>query len=153
MKPDYLSPQEEQGLRAELKARVDALYLQYIFPVLATVRAGEDPEAVRFEAELLAAARDTGVRIRRYMVPADTEQDQIARLIREINGDRLLSALVLIQPLPADYDREALAALTAPEKDVTGENPGSPCRSRVETPLNPTRIMGRVIDAAERSAR
>ena len=34
------------ALQAELKARVDSLYLEYIFPVLATVRVGDDPGAI-----------------------------------------------------------------------------------------------------------
>jgi methylenetetrahydrofolate dehydrogenase (NADP+)/methenyltetrahydrofolate cyclohydrolase len=109
-------------LQAELKARVDKLYLEYIFPVLATVRVGEDPGAISYENGLLKAARMTGVRVRRYMFPADTAQADIETLIRQINADPLLSGLLLLRPFPESYDEDALTALIKPEKDVDCAN-------------------------------
>ena len=107
-----------KALQAELKQRVDALYLEYVFPVLATVRVGEDPGAISYETGLLRAAKATGVRVRRYIVPADTEQAEIARLIEQINADPLLSALLLLRPLPEGWDEDALTGIIAPEKDI-----------------------------------
>ena len=109
-------------LQAELKARVDALYLEYVFPVLATVRVGEDAAAVSYETGMLKAARATGVRVRRYILPADVSQTDVAQLIREINADRLLSGLLLLRPLPEHMDEDALTALIQPEKDVDCAN-------------------------------
>ena len=120
-----------------LKDRVDALYLEYVFPVLATLRLGEAPEAAACEAELLEAARVVGIRVRRYIMPEDLSQEDVDRLVREIRADRLLSAL-LILPLPAHLDREALASL-AGEKYLEA----APCAE----------LLSRVADAAERSAR
>ena len=111
-----------KALQAELKARVDALYLKYVFPVLATVRVGEDPSAISYENGLLRAAKATGVIVRRYIVPADTEQEEIARLIGQINEDPLLSGLLLLRPFPEGYDEEALTGLVAAEKDVDNVN-------------------------------
>ena len=122
-----------------LKARVDALYLEYIFPVLATVRLGEAPEALRLEAELLAAAKAAGVIVRRYILPAELSQQELEPLIRQINGDRLLSALLLVPPLPAHLDAAALQAMVAPEKALVAASPAE--------------LIDRVIDAAERGAR
>ncbi|MBQ6160167.1 MAG: bifunctional 5,10-methylenetetrahydrofolate dehydrogenase/5,10-methenyltetrahydrofolate cyclohydrolase [Oscillospiraceae bacterium] len=109
-------------LQAELKARVDALYLEYVFPVLATVRVGEDAAAVSYETGMLKAAKATGVRVRRYILPADVSQTDVAQLIREINADRLLSGLLLLRPLPEHMDEDALTALIQPEKDVDCAN-------------------------------
>ena len=107
-----------KALQAELKARVDGLYLKYVFPVLATVRVGEDPSAVSYENGLLRAAKATGVRVRRYIVPADTEQTEIVKLIEQINADPLLSALLLLRPLPEGWDEDALTGLIDPAKDI-----------------------------------
>ncbi|MBQ1411352.1 MAG: bifunctional 5,10-methylene-tetrahydrofolate dehydrogenase/5,10-methylene-tetrahydrofolate cyclohydrolase [Oscillospiraceae bacterium] len=109
-------------LRAELKARVEALKLEYIFPVLATIRVGEDPAAISYENGLLRAANATGVIVRRYILPSDTEQADVAQLIREINADPLLSGLLVLRPLPDPYDEDALTALIKPEKDVDCAN-------------------------------
>ena len=124
---------------AALKARVDALYLAYIFPVLATLRLGEDPAAAAYEAELLAAAKAAGVRVRRYIMPEDLTFEEIAQLIREINADFLLTALLVLRPLPRALDEAGLLALVAPEKALDP----APCETLLE----------RVIDAAERKAR
>ncbi len=107
-----------QELQAELKARVDALHLEYIFPVLATVRVGEDPAAISYENGLLQAAKATGVIVRRYILPGDTLQADIEPLVRQINEDPLLSGLLLLRPFPEGYDEDALTAMVKPEKDV-----------------------------------
>ena len=111
-----------RALQAELKNRVDALYLEYIFPVLATIRVGEDPAAVSYETGMLKAAKATGVRVRRYILPADVTQDDVAQLIREINRDSLLSGLLLLRPLPETMSEEALTSLIDPKKDVDCAN-------------------------------
>ena len=66
----------------------------------------EDPAAISYENGLLRAAKATGVRVRRYIVPADTEQTEIVKLIEQINADPLLSALLLLRPLPEGWDED-----------------------------------------------
>jgi len=118
----------------QLKARVDALYLEYVFPVLATLRLGEDPAAVEYENELLAAAKAAGIRVRRYIMPADLSFDELAQLIREINADFLLSAFLLLEPLPAQLDAAELKALVDPRKALE--------------PAPAAELLARVVDAA-----
>ncbi len=134
-----MSIEQRDARLAGLKARVDALYVEYIFPVLATVRVGEDAEAVRYEAELRDAAEAAGVILRRYILPADTEQTDIEGLIRQINADSLLSALLLVQPLPARMDAASLRTQIDPKKTVDADT----CEL----------LLQHVIDAAERNAR
>ena len=106
------------ALQQALKARSQKLYLDYVFPVLATVRVGESKDAVSYEKGLLKAAKATGVRVRRYILPEDVSEQDVAGLIAQINADPLLSALLLLRPMPAHMDEEALCALVAPQKDV-----------------------------------
>ena len=128
-----MSTDHNDTLLSALKARVDALYLNYIFPVLATVRVGEAAEAVRYEDELRAAAERSSVILRRYILPADTAQADIEALIRQINADALLRS----------EDRAliaaALQALIVPEKAMEA--------------LSCPALLQRAIDAAERNAK
>lgn len=119
----------------ELKTRVDALYLEYVFPVLATLRLGEDPAAVAYETELLAAAKAAGIRVRRYIMPDDLSREDVAGLIREINADFLISALLVERPLPVHLEEAALLALVDPKKALEP----APCAE----------LLSRVCDAAE----
>ena len=123
----------------ELKSRVDALYLEYIFPVLATLRLGEDPAAAAYEAELYGAAKAAGIKLRRYIMPEDLTVEDVAQLIREINLDPLLSAFLLLEPLPAHLDAAALKALIDPGKALEA---APPCD-----------LLSRVCDAAERGSK
>ena len=122
-----------------LKNRVDALYLEYVFPVLATLRLGEDPAAVAFETELLAAARAAGIRVRRYIMPADLSFADVERLIGEINADFLLSALLIVKPPEGELDAARMEALIAPAKRLA------------EAPV--PELLEAVVDAAERRAK
>lgn len=126
---------------AALKARVDALYLNYVFPVLSTLRIGEDASAAAQEAELLAAAKAAGILVRRYILPADVPMSDAEELIREVNVDVLLSALLLIRPMPQTLDPDALERKIIPTKRIAAPvRPG-------EDPI-PT-LLSRVVDAAE----
>ena len=124
---------------SELKRRVDALYIEYVFPVLATLRLGEDPDSVAYEAELYEAAKAAGIKYRRYIMPEDLTAEEVAQLIREINLDPLLSAFLLLEPLPAQLDAAALKALVDPKKALD--------------PAPAEALLARVADAAERNAR
>lgn len=124
---------------SDLKNRVDALYLEYVFPVLATLRLGENPETVAYEAELFEAAKAAGIKVRRYIMPEDLSMEDMTELIRGINQDALLSAFLLLEPLPAHLDAAAVKALVAPEK--------------VLEPAPIPELLTRVVDAAQRSAK
>ena len=116
------------ALKAELKQRTEELYLQYVFPVLATVRVGEDDGAVSYERGLLRAAEQTGVRVRRYILPDGVSQPELAELIDQINADPLLSGLLLLRPLPKGLDEKALSDRILPQKDVDCANQSAqPC--------------------------
>lgn len=123
----------------ELKKRVDALYLEYIFPVLATLRLGEDPATVAYEAELFEAAKAAGIKVRRYIMPEDLSMEDVTELIRGINQDALLSAFLLLEPLPAHLDAAAVKALIDPKKALE--------------PAPAPELLTRVADAAQRSAK
>ena len=128
---------------AALQARVDTLYNEYTFPVLATIRAGEDPAAVALEERLLEAAQAVRIRVRRYILPASVSRADLELLIREINADFLLSALFLVEPIPSALDPAALAELILPGKRIAA--PGEQA--------DPLTLLNRVADAAERNAR
>lgn len=124
---------------SDLKNRVDALYLEYVFPVLATLRLGENPETVAYEAELFETAKAAGIKLRRYIMPEDLSMEDMTELIRGINQDALLSAFLLLEPLPAHLDAAAVKALVAPEKALE--------------PAPIPELLTRVVDAAQRSAK
>lgn len=105
-------------LNEELKNRVDALYTQYIFPVLATVRVGERDDDVSYEKGILARCEKVGVKVRRYILPGRVTQADLEGLIDELNANALISGILLFRPLPKGFDEQSLCEKIAPQKDV-----------------------------------
>lgn len=139
-----MSTQPDCELTA-LKERVDNLYLEYVFPVLATVRIGEAPEAVRFEALLTEAAKASGVRFRRYIFPEGVKESEIRDLLRQAGADFLLSAILMERPLPDGWDGADLDAQIPPEKRL--DQPADVSSNAAAA------LLCAVADAAERRAR
>ncbi len=98
---------------------------------------------VELETRLLEAAKAVGIRVRRYILPAEISRADVELLIREINADFLLSAALLIEPLPERLDPASLAEMILPKKQIAV--PGEPA--------DPLTLLTRVADAAERSAK
>lgn len=105
-------------LNEELKSRVEALQLQYIFPVLATVRVGERDDDVSYERGILARCEKVGVKVRRYILPDCVTQADLISLIDELNANSLISGVLLFRPLPKGFDEAALCERIALRKDV-----------------------------------
>lgn len=105
-------------LNEELKNRVDALYTQYIFPVLATIRVGERDDDVSYERGILARCEKVGVKVRRYILPDTVTQQDLEGLIDELNANTLISGILLFRPLPKGFDEQALCERIAVKKDV-----------------------------------
>ena len=105
--------------------------------MLATLRLGEDPNTVEYEAELYKAAKAAGIKYRRYIMPEDLTAEEAAQLIREINADFLLSAFLLLEPLPAQLDAGELKALVDPGKALE--------------PAPAAELLARVVDAAAKA--
>lgn len=105
-------------LNEELKSRVEALQLQYIFPVLATVRVGARDDDVSYEKGILARCEKLGVKVRRYILPDTVTQAELEGLIDELNANPLISGILMFRPLPKTFDEAALCARISPKKDV-----------------------------------
>jgi methylenetetrahydrofolate dehydrogenase (NADP+) / methenyltetrahydrofolate cyclohydrolase len=108
---------EVAGEVAELKAASGAV------PGLATVLVGEDPASAVYVAGKQRACREVGMTALDRRLPAETSQEQVAELLRELNGDASVSGVLLQLPLPGDLDGAALTGLIAPAKDVDGLTP------------------------------
>jgi methylenetetrahydrofolate dehydrogenase (NADP+)/methenyltetrahydrofolate cyclohydrolase len=89
-------------------------------PGLAVVLVGDDPASqiyVRSKGERSLAA---GMHSVTRLLPADTPQGELLRVIEELNADPLIHGILVQLPLPKSLDERAVAALIDPDKDVDG---------------------------------
>jgi methylenetetrahydrofolate dehydrogenase (NADP+)/methenyltetrahydrofolate cyclohydrolase len=110
-----------ERLRGQVAEEVAALKVSHgIQPGLAVVLVGDDPASqiyVRAKGEHSLAA---GMHSVTHRLPEDTTQDQLLRLVGELNDDPLIHGILVQLPLPKHLDERAVLAILNPDKDVDG---------------------------------
>lgn len=111
-------------LRGELRARVDRLVAAGAArPRIALVRfQSSGPEAV-YSSTVARSAIESGVEPLEIAPEGPAEMRALTEIVAGLNDDPSVAGIVLVQPLPAELDRERAVALVAPDKDVDGAHP------------------------------
>jgi methylenetetrahydrofolate dehydrogenase (NADP+) / methenyltetrahydrofolate cyclohydrolase len=92
-------------------------------PGLATVLVGDDPASAVYVGGKQRASAEVGIEGFDNRLAADTTQDEVERLLRELNDDARVSGILLQLPTPAQVDGAALTEIINPAKDVDGLTP------------------------------
>lgn len=91
-------------------------------PCLALVRVGEDPASVSYVKKKESTAAQIGVTSRIILPPVSITQDELFKLIDDLNADAGVDGILVQSPLPKHIDEVAVFRRVAPEKDVDGFN-------------------------------
>src|ERR671911_1912649 len=94
-------------------------------PGLATVLVGEDPASAVYVGGKQEATQEVGMVGFDHRLAADTSQDEVEALLRELNEDTRVSGILLQLPTPGHIDGNGLTWLIDPAKDVDGLTPVS----------------------------
>lgn len=110
-----------ERVRAEVTAEVARLRADHgLQPGLAVVLVGDDAASqvyVRSKGEHSLAA---GMHSVTHRLPADTRQEELIRLVGDLNADPLIHGVLVQLPLPKHLDEKAVIAAINPDKDVDG---------------------------------
>ena len=68
-------------------------------------------------------AKKSGIESRSYELPSETTQDDLLKLVDELNGDPAVDGILVQLPLPAHIDSQAVLERIVPHKDVDGFHP------------------------------
>jgi len=113
-----------ESLRAEIKNRVaERLAKGLLVPGLATILVGEDPASQVYVRSKHRACEEAGMKSLGFNLPADTPQEKIESLIKELNLDIKVHGILVQLPLPKSLDEEQVLTSVALEKDVDGFHP------------------------------
>lgn len=110
-------------LAARIRAEV-AVEVAGFGPVgLATVLVGDDPASDVYIRGKHKACEEVGIRARDIRLPADTPEDDVVALVRELNDDDAIDGLLVQLPLPGHIDEDRVIRTVEPAKDVDGFHP------------------------------
>ena len=104
-------------------------------PCLAVVLVGDDPASAVYVRNKKLACQKSGIESRSYELPSETTQDDLLKLVDELNGDSAVDGILVQLPLPAHIDSQAVLERIEPHKDVDGFHPYNVGRLVVKMPL------------------
>lgn len=110
-------------IRSKVKEQVEVLRDSRVEPNLATILVGDNPASKAYLKNKHAACMDVGIKSRNIELSAGISQQELIRLIHELNEDKTITGILLQLPLPKGLDEASALSSIVPEKDADGLNP------------------------------
>lgn len=110
-------------IKRELSLRVGALKARGVEPGLGTVLVGDDPASHSYVAGKHRDCAEVGINSIRRGLPADISQDELEKILDELNEDPATSGYIVQLPLPPHIDQNAILERISPSKDADGLHP------------------------------
>ena len=92
-------------------------------PGLATVLVGDRIDSATYVSMKQKACAELGMTSFHHPIPADVTQEDLEKLIKELNADPKVNGILVQLPLPNHLDEESILKLIDLEKDVDGFSP------------------------------
>lgn len=118
MAKQLLGKEVTAALNERIKADVAVLNEKGIKPTLGIIRVGERPDDLSYERGATKRCETLGVEYKKYLLPADVSQEELLKVIDEVNHDDNIHGVLMFRPLPKHIDQTVVENALAAEKDV-----------------------------------
>ncbi len=108
------------AINAALCDQVINLKQNGIEPTLAIIRVGERIEDVAYERGVINRCKKTGIALDYFILPINASQEDLLKVIDNVNSDKKIHGCLLFRPLPKHMDDNAIRHALSPDKDVDG---------------------------------
>lgn len=108
------------SLRAAMRERAARLEDAGAKPGLAVVLVGADPASAVYVRNKLRACTECGIASRQHLLPAETSEAEVLRLIARLNADHTVHGILVQLPLPPHIDVRRVIESISVDKDVDG---------------------------------
>ena len=109
------------GLRGRVAEAVASLKAEHnVVPGLAVVIVGHDPASQVYVKNKVKTTTEVGMNSLHHELPEDTAQDDLLKLVDDLNNDPAVHGILVQLPLPGHIDSDKVLASIRPEKDVDG---------------------------------
>ncbi len=110
-------------IKDELKEKTKELKAKGIEVTLAVILVGEDPASQVYVRNKKRACEYIGYNSLSYELPADTSQEELLKLVDELNKREDVDGILVQMPLPKHIDEKLVINAIDPSKDVDGFHP------------------------------
>ena len=110
-------------IRAEVAQKVAALKKNGKNACLAVILVGENPASVSYVTGKQKALAEVGMQDRSVHLPENTTEEDLLKLIDQLNNDDTVHGILVQLPLPKHINEDKVIMAISPEKDVDGFHP------------------------------
>lgn len=110
-------------IRAEVAQKVAALKKNGKNACLAVILVGENPASVSYVTGKQKALAEVGMQDRSVHLPENTTEQDLLKLIDQLNNDDTVHGILVQLPLPKHINEDKVIMAISPEKDVDGFHP------------------------------
>ena len=112
-----------QDIKDEVRDEVAKLKKGGVEPTLAVILVGENPASQVYVRNKKRACEYTGIRSLSYELPENTTEEELLKLIDELNNRSDCDGILVQLPLPKHIDEKKITNAISPKKDVDGFHP------------------------------
>lgn len=110
-------------VKLRVAAEVAALKEKGVTPGLAVIIVGDDSASQVYVRNKEKACAETGMYSEKYALPAETTQEELLNLVKELNGKKEISGILCQLPLPSHLNSDIVINAIDPIKDVDAFHP------------------------------
>lgn len=110
-------------IRTNVSEKVSLLKQEGITPKLVVILVGEAPASQVYVRNKRKTAHALGIEAVDIRLPENVEEDELIRLIDELNSDGTVHGILVQLPLPKHINENKVTYRIIPEKDVDGFHP------------------------------
>ena len=113
-----------EKIHEEIQAEVYALKKDHgVTPGLAVVLVGERKDSQTYVRMKKQAAEKTGMRFWLKEIPDTVQQQELLKIVQDLNADEEVHGLIIQLPLPAHIEEVEILDAVSYEKDIDGFHP------------------------------
>ena len=112
-------------IKDELKVTVEELKKQGVETCLAVIQVGDDPASSIYVRNKKRACAYVGIESLSYELPEETTEDQLVKLVKELNENDNVHGILVQLPRPKHINADTIIRTISPDKDVDGFHPES----------------------------
>ncbi|MBC8374506.1 MAG: bifunctional methylenetetrahydrofolate dehydrogenase/methenyltetrahydrofolate cyclohydrolase FolD [FCB group bacterium] len=113
------------AVKSDLNVRIEKLKEKGVIPGLTAVLVGEDPASQVYVRSKERQSAKLGFNSQVLRLDASTSQDELLKVVQDLNQDEKVHGILVQLPLPKHIDSQLIIETINPEKDVDGFHPVS----------------------------